>query len=421
MTIAMAERAAIPAALPRFYYGWVNVVIASIAMTATLPGRTHGLGLIAKKLTDDPSLGVGELLFGTLNFWAVIVGSALCLPTGRLIDRFGVRGVMAVVSAGLGLAVIGMSRATGVIALFAMLTLVRGLGQGALSVASMAAVGKWFTKRLPVAMGIYAVLLALAFIPAWAGAGFAVTAFGWRDGWAAVGLALLLGMAPLAAIFLRSTPESMGLPVERTSPMSAPRAALDLPAGRALRLPAFWTFTLAAACFNFVWSAITLFNETLLAELHFDTGTYQLAMGLLVLSGLPTNLLVGWLAQRRPMGRILAVGMMLLAAALAAFPLLRTTTHVILYSLTMGVCGGIVTVVWFAAYGHAFGRGHLGIIQAVAQVASVLASALGPLLLATCRDWLGSSRPFFFASAAVATVAGIAVWWTPLPSSEGVT
>jgi hypothetical protein len=33
-----------PSRLP-FYYGWVNVLVAAVAMSATLPGRTYGLGL----------------------------------------------------------------------------------------------------------------------------------------------------------------------------------------------------------------------------------------------------------------------------------------------------------------------------------------------------------------------------------------
>ena len=33
-----------------FYYGWIHVVMAAWAMVATLPGRTHGLGLITKPL-----------------------------------------------------------------------------------------------------------------------------------------------------------------------------------------------------------------------------------------------------------------------------------------------------------------------------------------------------------------------------------
>src|SRR5262245_19351715 len=99
-------------------------------MTATLPGRTHGLGLITDPLTQDQSLGVGESLFSTLNFWAILLGSAMCLPVGRLIDRCGARGVLVVVAAGLGLSVVGMSYAVGAVTLFAMLLVVRGLGQG---------------------------------------------------------------------------------------------------------------------------------------------------------------------------------------------------------------------------------------------------------------------------------------------------
>src|SRR5262249_49034113 len=119
-----------------FYYGWVVLGVAALAMTATLPGRTHGLGLITKALLGD--LDISEVLFGTLNFWAVLLGALLCLPTGWLIDRLGGRVVLVGVSLGLGASVLLMSRVTDVPALFLTLTLVRGLGQGALSVVSMA-------------------------------------------------------------------------------------------------------------------------------------------------------------------------------------------------------------------------------------------------------------------------------------------
>src|SRR5262245_8621622 len=90
-----------PAARPLIYYGWVIVVVAAWAMTATLPGRTHGLGLIARPLTEDPALGVNEVQFTELNFWAILIGAALCLPTGWLIDRLGARLVLTLVAAGL--------------------------------------------------------------------------------------------------------------------------------------------------------------------------------------------------------------------------------------------------------------------------------------------------------------------------------
>jgi MFS family permease len=396
----------------------VNVAVAALAMTATLPGRTHGLGLIAKPLTEDPALGVNELLFGTLNFWAILIGSALCLPAGRLLDRFGVRAALVGVALGLGLAVIGMSYATGVIVLFLTLTLVRGLGQGALSVVSMATVGKWFTRRLAVAMGVYSVLLAIGFVAATLGTGAAVQAFGWRPAWAGVGVFLLAGLAPLAWLLVRSTPESVGLAVEEGPEQAGGPAPLDLPAGAALRLPAFWSFTLSAALFNLVWSAITLFNESILAERQFGPETFLLVMGVLAFSGLPANLVAGWLATRWPMGRLLGIGMILLAGSLVAFPLLSTRRDVILYATALGVSGGIITVIWFAVYGRAFGRAHLGSIQAVAQVVSVFASALGPWLVAVCKEATGSYQPFFFAAAPAAALLGLAAWLTRLPGSR---
>ena len=159
-----------------FYYGWVNLVVAALAMTATFPGRTHGLGLITTPLLD--SLRLDAVHYGTLNFWAILVGTAFCWPAGRLLDRFGARAVLGAGAVALGAVVLLMSRVTEVVGLLVTLTLVRGLGQGALSVVSMALVGKWFTRRLGPAMGVFAVLLAIGFIAATLGVGAAVQASG---------------------------------------------------------------------------------------------------------------------------------------------------------------------------------------------------------------------------------------------------
>jgi MFS family permease len=401
----------------RFYYGWINLLLAALAMTATLPGRTHGLGLITKDLTSDPSLAVNERTFTVLNFWAVILGSALCLPVGRMIDRWGVRAVLVGVATGLGLSVLGMSAAVSAGLLFVTLTLVRGLGQGALSVVSMAMIGKWFTRRLPVAMAVFTVLLAFGFLIGNFAVGEPVKFYGWRPTWAGVGIFLLVVLAPLGALFVRSTPESIGVTVEAQPPAALP-ASFDVSLGTALRSPGFWAFTLATSLFNLTWSAITLLNQSILEQQGFNNDTFLLVMGVLVLSGLPANLLCGWLAQRIPMGRLLCAGMLLLAGSLTVFPHLTTTLHAVIYGATLGVAGGIITVVFFAAYGHAFGRRHLGSIQATVQVITVFASAAGPVLLAWLRDEAGSFALFFYVMAPLAAVLGGLVLVVKLPRAE---
>ncbi len=84
-----------PIALP-FYYGWVNVFVAALAMVGTLPGRTQGLGLITEPLLAD--LQINRVVFARINLWATLIGALFCLGVGRLIDRFGSRIVLTIVT-----------------------------------------------------------------------------------------------------------------------------------------------------------------------------------------------------------------------------------------------------------------------------------------------------------------------------------
>src|SRR5262249_25529195 len=151
-----------------------------------------------------------------------------------------------------------------------------------------------------------------------------------------------------------------------------------------------WAFSLATSWFNLTWSAVTLSNQAILEEHGFDYNTFLLVMAVLTASGLPSNLVGGWLATRRPLGPLLSVGMLFFAASLAVFPRLETQAGLVGYAVLLGVAGGLITVVFFACYGQTFGRTHLGGIQGMAQALSVLASAAGPLFLEGCRAWRGS-------------------------------
>src|SRR3954447_12425743 len=86
------------------------VGVAASAMVATLPGRTHGLGLVTEPLLAD--FGLGRVPFAALNFWATLVGAAFCVPVGWAIDRLGVRVVLAAVLLALGVTVVTMSGVT---------------------------------------------------------------------------------------------------------------------------------------------------------------------------------------------------------------------------------------------------------------------------------------------------------------------
>jgi MFS family permease len=396
-----------------FYYGWVNLAVAALAMVGTLPGRTQGLGLITEPLLAD--LRIDRVAYATINLWATLIGATFCLPCGRLTDRFGSRIVLTVIALSLGVTVLAMSWTTGLIGLCIGITLSRGLGQSALSVVSLALVGKWFARRLNSAMAVYSLLIGIGFIAAFPGVGQAVLKVGWRQAWSAVGWFLVLALAPLAALAVRNNPEDHGLRLDGDTEEQSSHLD-DLTVWGALRSPAFWVFALSSSLFGLVYSGISLFNQSILEQRGFDATTYHTVLVISTMLGLVANFAGGWLASRWSIQKLMGVGMALLGAALLALPLVRTYTHVVLYGAAMGISGGVVTVVFFSVWGQAFGRSHLGRIQGSAQTMTVFASAVGPLLLAETLRQSGSYDDIFNSLAAVVAVLGVACWYVPLPS-----
>ena len=80
--------------------------------------------------------------------------------------------------------------------------------------------------------------------------------------------------------------------------------------------------------------------------------------------------------------------------------------HVVAWAVAMGLGGGLVMVLFFSVWGRVFGRRHLGRIQGSAQALTVVASAVGPLLLAWGFELTGSYAAMFQTLAAAVAAVG---------------
>jgi MFS family permease len=412
------------------------VGVAAAAMVATLPGRTHGLGLVTEPLLTD--LGLGRVPFAALNFWATLAGAAFCVPVGWAIDRLGARLVLATVLLGLGATVIAMSGVaaggrvvelpapevffggglewSGVpLDLFVLVLLTRGLGQSALSVVSLALVGKVAGRRPGLVIGVYSFLVAVGFMAAFAAVKAVLETPGtdWRTLWGGIGW-VLVGVGVLAALFVREvkTDEESQREEDDTSEQEA-----SFTLGAAILTPAFWVFGLATSFYGLVAAGMSLFNQSLLAERGFDRDVFLTITTATPLVGLAANLAAGYLATRVRLGALLAGALLIQAAALAWFPSVSTLTEVYAYAGLMGVAGGVLTVVFFTVWRQAFGPRHLGQVQGAAQLLTVLASAAGPLVLAAGQRAYGSYSPVVQNLALVAATFAAAALLVPMPSA----
>jgi MFS family permease len=446
---------------------WVHIVIAALAMAATLPGRTHGLGLITEPLLKD--LHLGRVPYATINLWSTLLGAAFCVPCGWLIDRFGIRIVLTAISAALGAVVILMSHIDGVnvtfhlpgstettitvmIDLFVLVLLTRGLGQSALSVASLALLGQAAGRRAGFKVGVYSVLVSVSFMAAFTiirqletvrvqpplaasviglvgspmaeGQLLAISAFfagkdqywyvDWRTLWAGIGYGVL-SFAALSFLLVR--PRITGWSAAKTDAGVTEPSTGSLTLGQAFRTPTFWVFSLSSAVYLAIISGISLFNQSILAERQFDRGVFMIITNYSPFFGMVSNLATGWLATRWPLGRLLAVAMLIFTGALLAYSQVQTLWQVYAYAVALAVAGGMITLLFFAVWGQAFGPAHLSKIQGIAQMMTVFASGVGPELAARCKEETGDYILFFHIAAGVTALLTIAAWWTRLPSA----
>ncbi len=313
-----------------------------------------------------------------------------------------------------------MSRVSGFAELAVAVTLTRALGQSALSVVSLAMVGHWFVRRIDAAMAAYSVIMSIGFMIAFPVVGSLVQSRGWRTAWFAVGAAILLVLVPAGLLFGRRSPESIGLLPDgganvepRTRNQNAePGTRNPEPYGyslsEALSTGAFWIFAIGAALYGLVASGIGLFNESILAERGFGPGIYYQTLVVTAITGLAGNFIGGWLARTMLLNRLMAVSLFVLAAGLLALPHVTTMAMAMAWATLMGLGGGLVMVLFFSVWPRVYGRRQLGRIQGVAQAMTVLASAVGPLLLAACVEMTGSYAAMFYLLAGSVGIFGAA-------------
>ncbi|HVV99159.1 MAG TPA: MFS transporter, partial [Planctomycetaceae bacterium] len=237
----------------------------------------------------------------------------------------------------------------------------------------------------------------------------------WTVLWAAMGYTLL-GLALVYLVVVRNDRRSIGLASEEPTSTGTPAAVQGHTLGEALRSPAFWVFALASSLYGLVAAATSLFNESILQDRGFNSDAFYVLALMTTFIGLAANFTAGWLANWIPLGRLMAVAMGLLAAALFGLQFVSQWWQLVAYGIVMGTAGGMVTVLFFVIWGKAFGQRELGRIQGAAQMLTVFASAVGPALVAYCKARTGAYLPMLEAFAGCAVVLGMVACVTGVPT-----
>ena len=404
-----------PSRFPLFY-GWVILGVTTLGILMSIPGQTAGVSVFTNHLLAVTGLSRLALsnayLVGTLT-------SGLLLPFGGLLlDRLGARITVLIASTWLALTLCYLSVSDRIAVLIAnqfrlvsasaitlvLLTLgftsLRFSGQGMLTMTSRNTLGKWFDRRRGLASGLSGVFVSFGFAAAPLLLSLAIGAVGWRGAWLSLALVVGIGMGGIGWVFFRDNPEECGLQMDGTTTTSRHKASpsggsmqREFMRGEALQTLAFWATTLALSSQALVFTGVTFHIVDIGATAGLsETQSVSLFLPIAMVST-GVGYLMGFASDRIDLKLLYLLMMTAQVLGFAGMANIGVGGFRAITMLGWGVSGGCFGALSTVTLPRFFGRAHLGAISGVQMMSIVIASALGPSLLAVFKDQMGSYKP----------------------------
>lgn len=414
------------AATPRmrlpFFYGWVMVAVAFVTMGIGVNART-AFSLLFPPIVDEFGWERG-VTAGAFSFGFLV--SAVLTPTlGRMMDRSGPRAVMEL---GVGLMGAGLLLAPLTSEpwhLYLTLGVLVGGGSVCLGYSGQSLfLPNWFVRRRGLAIGIAFAGVGIGSITLLPWVQLVIEGAGWRTACVAMGLLILLVLAPIN-LLLRKRPEDMGLQPDgdaapanlaaqqASNVVDAAWAAVDWTLGRAIRTARFWWLALGYFCALYAWYAVQVHQTKYLVEIGFSPIVAAWALGLVSLAGIPGQIALGHISDRIGRESVWAASSLgFVVCYLALILLQQTPTLPLLYLMiaAQGVLGYGLTSIFGAVVAEIFQGKHYGSIFGTLMLAAIAGGALGPWVTGALHDALGSYNLAFWIGVGASLLSALAVW-----------
>ncbi len=376
---------------PRFFYGWVILLVAGLCYGFGMPPVYYSWGIFAPRITAE--LGIDRAavggVFGLFNTLHQCVG----LLVGLAIARFGLRRVMpagfCVTAAGL-LVLAGADTAR---ACYVGFSVLGGIGIGFSTTVPAQTLGQnWFLRRRARVIGaIFTVGGLVGWLVAPADA-WVLERYDWRVGWVLIA-ALSAGLALVAASLVREGPEAVGQRLDGAAPggeADGETVAADRwTAWQAVRTPQFGLMLVCGVAYAVPWNtAVAHLTLHLIDSGHAETAAIGFVgtMALVSILGRLAGAVGDWIAPQRA----LAAALVLEGLGAGALVLAGSTALAFVAVALLGIGFGMAFVCIPVVFSHFFGRRAFAVTTGIRTTCTGIFGGLGPWLAGVAFDATGS-------------------------------
>jgi MFS family permease len=390
---------------PRLFYGWTIVAVGFLSHVACAFHMSSTLSVFLKPLTED--LAVSRGLFSLLRSGEILIGAAMAPLVGPLVDRYGGRWLMGggALVAGAGFVLLSQVSAFWQFLLLRWVFVTVG-GVFMCHMVVSVTIARWFVRKRGRAIAIASLGQGLAkvFIPV-------VTAtlfvwLGWRWTWSIFGIVTLVLVVIPALIFIRRSPEEMGLkPDGMDEPVETATAAVSNPskARRALaadeavwtwrevlRTNTFWIICFMYGMANVGIAGLNLHVFAYVTDIGFETIVAATVMSIIASTQLGSTLFWGFLSERMEIRRSNMIMFLVqsagLSLAMATNQLVPVYIGFCLYGIGLGGSWVLQELIWATYYG----RVSLGMVRGLGILVTHAFGAAGAPFFGFVHDTTGS-------------------------------
>ena len=377
----------------KFFYGWIIVGIANIGIFSSGPGQSHTFSVFVEPISQDLQLSSASI--ASAYGLATLIAAFLLPYMGKLIDRYGARFSLIIISIILGISCIFFGAASNFLMLTVGFGFLRFFGQGSLMLGCANLVSQWFDSKRGFAMSLMALGFGMSMAVHPPLSQLLIDEYGWKYAWIILGVSTWIIMVPALFILAWNNPENIGLKPDGEKNTKLTKDEVQVIEGlnlkEALKENSF--YILAAMWFGMAMLVTTLhfYQVTILTNQGIST---EYAASLFTISAVAMVVfmpLVGKFFDNFPTKYVLATGLLINSISLISITYSNNDAYSLFYAISFGINNAFSMTMFGYIWPRYFGRKHLGSIQGTGQMIGVIGASLGPLPVGFAIDYLGTS------------------------------
>ena len=377
----------------KFFYGWIIVGIANIGIFSSGPGQSHTFSVFVEPISQDLELSSASI--ASAYGLATLIAAFLLPYMGKIIDRYGARVSLIIISIILGISCIFFGAASNFLMLTVGFGFLRFFGQGSLMLGCANLVSQWFDSKRGFAMSLMALGFGMSMAIHPPVSQFLIDQYGWKYAWIILGVSTWIIMVPALFILAWNNPENIGLKPDGVKKSNLKNDEVEAIEGlnltEASKENSF--YILAAMWFGMAMLVTTLhfYQVTILTNQGITT---EFAASLFTVSAFAMVVfmpLVGKFFDNFPTKYVLATGLLINSISLISITYSNSEAYSLFYAVSFGINNAFSMTMFGYIWPRYFGRKHLGSIQGTGQMIGVIGASLGPLPVGFAIDYLGSS------------------------------